>query len=110
MGSFERCFQNEECMTILKKLSSEEAECVIQRLTTWARLQLEDKRHISDEVGSGGLYLLSYCIFIIFLFYTKYTTGKKTSNITQTTNNGKNLYSHQYYPQYLITLPFHLIS
>ncbi|XP_074526957.1 kinetochore-associated protein 1 [Halichoeres trimaculatus] len=41
--------KNEECMTVLKKLSSAEAECVIQRLTSWARLQLEDKHHISDE-------------------------------------------------------------
>lgn len=37
-------------MTVLKKLSSAEAECVIERLTSWARLQLEDKDHISDEV------------------------------------------------------------
>lgn len=37
-------------MTVLKKLSSAEAECVVERLTSWARLQLEDKVHISDEV------------------------------------------------------------
>uniref|UniRef100_UPI0037E89FC3 kinetochore-associated protein 1 n=1 Tax=Semicossyphus pulcher TaxID=241346 RepID=UPI0037E89FC3 len=41
--------KTEDCMTVLKKLSSAEAECVIERLTSWARLQLEDKRHISDE-------------------------------------------------------------
>uniref|UniRef100_UPI003AAA84F6 kinetochore-associated protein 1 n=1 Tax=Centroberyx gerrardi TaxID=166262 RepID=UPI003AAA84F6 len=41
--------KTEACMTVLKKLSSAEAECVIERLTTWARLQLEDKDHISDE-------------------------------------------------------------
>lgn len=41
--------KTEECMTILKKLSVAEAECVIERLTTWARLQLEDKDHISEE-------------------------------------------------------------
>ncbi|KAF7661602.1 hypothetical protein LDENG_00258100 [Lucifuga dentata] len=39
----------EECMTLLKKLCTAEMECVIDRLTTWARLQLEDKDHISDE-------------------------------------------------------------
>ncbi|KAG7490369.1 kinetochore-associated protein 1 isoform X1 [Solea senegalensis] len=39
----------EECMTVLKKLTSEEAESVVERLTSWARLQLEDKVHISDE-------------------------------------------------------------
>uniref|UniRef100_A0A672YH79 Kinetochore associated 1 n=1 Tax=Sphaeramia orbicularis TaxID=375764 RepID=A0A672YH79_9TELE len=41
--------KTEECMTILKKLSIAEAECVIERLTSWARLQLEDKDHISEE-------------------------------------------------------------
>ncbi|XP_029961373.1 kinetochore-associated protein 1 [Salarias fasciatus] len=39
----------EEILTTLKRLSSAEAECVIERLTTWARLQLEDKDHISEE-------------------------------------------------------------
>uniref|UniRef100_A0A7N5ZWT1 Kinetochore associated 1 n=1 Tax=Anabas testudineus TaxID=64144 RepID=A0A7N5ZWT1_ANATE len=42
--------QGKECMIVLKKLSSAEAECVVERLTSWARLQLEDKVHISDEV------------------------------------------------------------
>uniref|UniRef100_A0A3B4VCT3 Kinetochore associated 1 n=1 Tax=Seriola dumerili TaxID=41447 RepID=A0A3B4VCT3_SERDU len=37
------CFQTEECMTVLKRLSTLEAECVVERLTSWARLQLEDK-------------------------------------------------------------------
>ncbi|XP_029367133.1 kinetochore-associated protein 1 isoform X2 [Echeneis naucrates] len=41
--------KTEECMTILKGLSPAEAECVVERLTSWARLQLEDKVHISDE-------------------------------------------------------------
>ncbi|XP_026177601.1 kinetochore-associated protein 1 isoform X2 [Mastacembelus armatus] len=41
--------KTEECMTVLKKLSTSEAECVVERLTSWARLQLEDKVHISDE-------------------------------------------------------------
>ncbi|XP_044228411.1 kinetochore-associated protein 1 isoform X2 [Thunnus albacares] len=41
--------KTEACMTVLKKLSPAEAECVIERLTTWAMLQLEDKIHISDE-------------------------------------------------------------
>ncbi|XP_068422638.1 kinetochore-associated protein 1 isoform X2 [Clinocottus analis] len=41
--------KTDESMTVLKKLSSAEAECVIKRLTSWARLQLEDKAHISDE-------------------------------------------------------------
>uniref|UniRef100_A0A7N8X7R8 Kinetochore associated 1 n=1 Tax=Mastacembelus armatus TaxID=205130 RepID=A0A7N8X7R8_9TELE len=35
--------QGKECMTVLKKLSTSEAECVVERLTSWARLQLEDK-------------------------------------------------------------------
>nr|XP_020458071.1 kinetochore-associated protein 1 [Monopterus albus] len=41
--------KTEECMTVLKKLSSSEAERVVERLTSWARLQLEDKVHISEE-------------------------------------------------------------
>ncbi|XP_007572204.1 kinetochore-associated protein 1 [Poecilia formosa] len=41
--------KTEEVLTVLKRLSSAEAECVIERLTSWARLQLEDKVHISDE-------------------------------------------------------------
>ncbi|XP_034727450.1 kinetochore-associated protein 1 isoform X2 [Etheostoma cragini] len=41
--------KTEECMVVLKKLSSAEAVCVIERLASWARLQLEDKAHISDE-------------------------------------------------------------
>lgn len=45
------CFQSEECMILLKKLPTSEAECAIERLTSWARLQLEDKEHISDEVA-----------------------------------------------------------
>lgn len=51
IGSPLCCFQTEESMAVLKRLSSEEAECVIKRLTSWARLQLEDKAHISDEVS-----------------------------------------------------------
>lgn len=49
------CFQTEDCTTLLKKLSSADAECVIERLTSWARLQLQDKRHISDEVRRGKM-------------------------------------------------------
>uniref|UniRef100_A0A3Q2NPQ3 Kinetochore associated 1 n=1 Tax=Fundulus heteroclitus TaxID=8078 RepID=A0A3Q2NPQ3_FUNHE len=41
--------KTEEVLTVLKRLSAAEAECVIERLTSWARLQLEDKVHISDE-------------------------------------------------------------
>ncbi|CAL8347314.1 unnamed protein product [Lota lota] len=41
--------KTEACVSLLKQLSSGEAECVVERLTTWARLQLEDKEHVSDE-------------------------------------------------------------
>ncbi|CAL9708810.1 unnamed protein product [Knipowitschia caucasica] len=41
--------KREECMTVLKKLIPAEAECVIGRLTTWGRLQLENKEHLSEE-------------------------------------------------------------
>ncbi|XP_033947948.1 kinetochore-associated protein 1 [Pseudochaenichthys georgianus] len=59
--------RTEECMTVLKKLSCAEAQCVIERLTAWARLQLEDKDHISDEhkknqmvVAQGMVEALKY--------------------------------------------------
>ncbi|XP_010778042.1 kinetochore-associated protein 1-like, partial [Notothenia coriiceps] len=59
--------RTEEFMTVLKKLSCAEAQCVIERLTTWARLQLEDKEHISDEhkknqmvVAQGMVEALKY--------------------------------------------------
>ncbi|XP_037536314.1 kinetochore-associated protein 1 [Nematolebias whitei] len=41
--------KTEEVLTILKRLTCAEAECAIERLTCWARLQLEDKQHISEE-------------------------------------------------------------
>uniref|UniRef100_A0A3P8UD43 Kinetochore associated 1 n=1 Tax=Amphiprion percula TaxID=161767 RepID=A0A3P8UD43_AMPPE len=50
--------KTEETLTVLKKLSSAEAECVIERLTSWARLQLEDKDHISDEVRKRKKYII----------------------------------------------------
>ncbi|KAK0138145.1 Kinetochore-associated protein 1 [Merluccius polli] len=37
--------KTEACMRLLKQLSPGETECVVERLTTWARLQLEDKQH-----------------------------------------------------------------
>ena len=46
-------------MTVLRKLSSAEAECVINHLTSWAKLQLQDKDHISDEVTRG-----MSCVFL----------------------------------------------
>uniref|UniRef100_A0A8D3CAN9 Kinetochore associated 1 n=1 Tax=Scophthalmus maximus TaxID=52904 RepID=A0A8D3CAN9_SCOMX len=39
----------QKCMTVLKRLTAAEAESVVERLTSWARLQLEDKFHISNE-------------------------------------------------------------
>lgn len=41
--------KTEEGMTVLKKMSTAEAERVIERLTVWARLQLQDKDHLSEE-------------------------------------------------------------
>uniref|UniRef100_A0A8C7CYP4 Kinetochore associated 1 n=1 Tax=Oncorhynchus kisutch TaxID=8019 RepID=A0A8C7CYP4_ONCKI len=42
--------KSEPCVTLLKKLAPEEAECVIERLANWARLELQDKDHVSEEV------------------------------------------------------------
>ena len=58
------CLQTEECMTILKRLTSAEAEIVFERLTSWARLQLEDKAHISDEVRGGTMV----CVYLHFKY------------------------------------------
>uniref|UniRef100_A0A8C8H4A5 Huntingtin-interacting protein 1-related protein n=1 Tax=Oncorhynchus tshawytscha TaxID=74940 RepID=A0A8C8H4A5_ONCTS len=41
--------QSEPCVTLLKKIAPEEAECVIERLANWARLELQDKDHVSEE-------------------------------------------------------------
>ncbi|KAJ8380268.1 hypothetical protein SKAU_G00010460 [Synaphobranchus kaupii] len=41
--------KKEACVTLLKQLSPGEAEHVIERLTTWARLELQDKAHVSEE-------------------------------------------------------------
>uniref|UniRef100_A0A3B5BIX8 Kinetochore associated 1 n=1 Tax=Stegastes partitus TaxID=144197 RepID=A0A3B5BIX8_9TELE len=59
--------KTEEILTVLKKLSSAEAECVIERLTSWARLQLEDKDHISDEVRKGKT--LCFNIKVHFVYF-----------------------------------------
>nr|XP_057927381.1 kinetochore-associated protein 1 [Doryrhamphus excisus] len=39
----------EECVMALRKLPAAEVECVMERLTSWAMLQLEDKDHLSEE-------------------------------------------------------------
>ncbi|XP_066511842.1 kinetochore-associated protein 1-like [Hoplias malabaricus] len=42
--------EREKCTAHLKKLPSAEAELVIERLTSWARFQLQNKAHISEEL------------------------------------------------------------
>ncbi|TRY91813.1 hypothetical protein DNTS_012445, partial [Danionella cerebrum] len=41
--------KREECMGLLKSLHCSEAEFVIERLVSWARLELQDKRYVSEE-------------------------------------------------------------
>ncbi|KAL0979386.1 hypothetical protein UPYG_G00184390 [Umbra pygmaea] len=41
--------KSEPCLTLLKKLPPAEAEQVIERLVNWARLELQDKDHVSEE-------------------------------------------------------------
>ncbi|XP_064209384.1 kinetochore-associated protein 1 [Anguilla rostrata] len=41
--------KGEACVVLLKQLSPEEAERVIEKLATWARLELQDKAHVSEE-------------------------------------------------------------
>lgn len=52
-------------MSVLKQLASAEAECVIERLTTWARLRLQDKDHISDEVWGARFYSRLYFLHAV---------------------------------------------
>uniref|UniRef100_A0A3B3RDN2 Kinetochore associated 1 n=1 Tax=Paramormyrops kingsleyae TaxID=1676925 RepID=A0A3B3RDN2_9TELE len=42
--------KREACVLVLKGLPPMEAECVIERLTTWARLELQDKEFVSEEL------------------------------------------------------------
>uniref|UniRef100_A0A8B9JJ35 Kinetochore associated 1 n=1 Tax=Astyanax mexicanus TaxID=7994 RepID=A0A8B9JJ35_ASTMX len=41
--------EREKCIAQLKKLPPAEAELVIERLASWARLKLQDKNHICEE-------------------------------------------------------------
>ncbi|XP_056602843.1 kinetochore-associated protein 1 [Triplophysa dalaica] len=41
--------RREKCIELLKNLPHSEAEYVIERMACWARLELQDKRHISNE-------------------------------------------------------------
>ncbi|XP_018608327.2 kinetochore-associated protein 1 [Scleropages formosus] len=41
--------KRELCVTVLKELPPAEAECVTERLATWARLELQNKHLISEE-------------------------------------------------------------
>uniref|UniRef100_A0A6Q2ZN00 Kinetochore associated 1 n=1 Tax=Esox lucius TaxID=8010 RepID=A0A6Q2ZN00_ESOLU len=43
--------QSQQCVTLLKNLPPAEAEHVIERLANWARLELQDKDHVSEEVS-----------------------------------------------------------
>uniref|UniRef100_A0A8C2I9L7 Kinetochore associated 1 n=1 Tax=Cyprinus carpio TaxID=7962 RepID=A0A8C2I9L7_CYPCA len=51
----------EKCMALLKNLLHPEAELVIERMACWARLQLQDKRHISEEVRERAHKLTVSC-------------------------------------------------
>uniref|UniRef100_A0A8B9R6W8 Kinetochore associated 1 n=1 Tax=Astyanax mexicanus TaxID=7994 RepID=A0A8B9R6W8_ASTMX len=42
--------EREKCIAQLKKLPPAEAELVIERLASWARLKLQDKNHICEEL------------------------------------------------------------
>ncbi|XP_016317976.1 kinetochore-associated protein 1, partial [Sinocyclocheilus anshuiensis] len=41
--------KREKCVALLKNLLHPEAELVIERMACWARLELQDKRHVSQE-------------------------------------------------------------
>lgn len=46
-------------MLVLKGLPAMEAGCVIERLATWARLELQDKELVSEEVGAGFVRMVA---------------------------------------------------
>lgn len=66
------CLQREKCMALLKNLLHPEAELVIERMACWARLQLQDKRHISEEVRERAHKAFQIIqIIIIIILYIK---------------------------------------
>lgn len=80
-------FQIEECLTALKKLSPAEAECVIERLTSWARGHLQNKDHISEEVSEVCLsfiwtkWLFVFCALLGYSANICYVASYSTRNI-----------------------------
>ncbi|XP_056314738.1 kinetochore-associated protein 1 [Danio aesculapii] len=44
-----KCNKREKCTTLLKSLPHSDAIFVIERMACWARLELQDKQHISEE-------------------------------------------------------------
>lgn len=80
------CLQIEECLTSLKKLSPAEAECVIERLTSWARGHLQDKNHISEDVSVLLFTFTGQCF--LCLFYSMLYCKNCFSPTAQETSDG----------------------
>lgn len=81
-------------------------EGVIEHLVVWARLQLEDKEHVSDEVATGfnitHVLLIQTCSsglcirhnqqegFLLFYYYSCVLTNSVLFFIAQETSDGYN--------------------
>ncbi|XP_056103315.1 kinetochore-associated protein 1 isoform X1 [Rhinichthys klamathensis goyatoka] len=81
-----QCNKREKCIALLKNLPHSEAEFVIERMACWARLELQDKRHISEE--QKRLQLLISQIMVEAL---KYLQSIQTDDAFKKTECGNSL-------------------
>ncbi|XP_051529247.1 kinetochore-associated protein 1 [Myxocyprinus asiaticus] len=78
--------EREKCIALLKNLSHVEAEFVIERMACWARLELQDKRHFSEEHKK-----LQMLIAQIMVEALKYLQSIQTDDAFKRTESENNL-------------------
>ncbi|RXN10649.1 kinetochore-associated 1 isoform X1 [Labeo rohita] len=78
--------KREKCVGLLKNLPHSEAEFVIERLVCWARLELQDKQHISEEQKK-----LQMLISQIMVEALKYLQSIQTDDAFKKTESENNL-------------------
>lgn len=78
--------KREKCTTLLKSLPHSEAIFVIERMACWARLELQDKQHISEEQKK-----LQMLISQIMVEALKYLQSIQTDDAFKTTECENNL-------------------
>ncbi|XP_073716353.1 kinetochore-associated protein 1 isoform X1 [Misgurnus anguillicaudatus] len=79
--------RREKCIELLKNLPHSEAEYVIERMACWARLELQDKRHISNE--HKKLQMLTSQIMVEALKYLQSIQTDDAFKRTECENNMK---------------------